>query len=120
MAFYRFGLEHEHADLDLSRVFDPVHWPPLWRALSEQVISDIDGGLLVDEFVVSLSQVYRALNGNATKVMATEAQPPSFLSTLKAPHPCFCWPVSRCVFGKEGVVQTFLHRAGRRLVGTAG
>ena len=24
---------------------------------------------------------------------------------------CLCWPVSRCAFGREGVVQTFLHRA---------
>ena len=26
--------------LDLSKVFDRVHWPSLWRALSQQGISD--------------------------------------------------------------------------------
>ena len=41
----------------------------------------VDAGLLLDELVVSLSQVGFVLNTDKTKVMTTEAQPPSFLST---------------------------------------
>ena len=155
--------------LDLSKAFDRVHWPSLWRALSQQGISDliiwllqnlykdqtgqiagtnesrlfhikqgvrqgcvlsprlffavlemamgmwrralgrlgldlgdggptlldlrfaddilifvttyIDAGLLLDELMVCLSQVGLVLNTAKTKVMTTEAQPPSFLST---------------------------------------
>ena len=41
----------------------------------------IDAGLLLDELVACLSQVGLVLNIDKTKVMTTEAQPPSFLST---------------------------------------
>ena len=41
----------------------------------------IDAGLLLDERVVCLSQVGLVLNTDKTKVMPTEAQPPSLLST---------------------------------------
>ena len=41
----------------------------------------IDASLLLDELVVCLSQVGLVLNTDKTKVMTTEAQPPSFLST---------------------------------------
>jgi len=41
----------------------------------------VDAGLLLDEFVVSLSQVGFVLNTDKTKVMTTEAPPPSVLST---------------------------------------
>ena len=41
----------------------------------------IDAGLLLDELVMCLSHVGLILNTDETKVMTTEAQPPSFLST---------------------------------------
>ena len=40
----------------------------------------IDAGLLLDQFVVFLSQVGFVLNTDKTKVMTTDAQTPSFLS----------------------------------------
>ena len=41
----------------------------------------IDAGVLLDELVACLSQVGVVLNTDKTKVMTTEAQPPSFLLT---------------------------------------
>ena len=90
--------------LDLSKAFDRVSWPALWRALSQQALSNLgldlrDGGpdlldfrfaddilifgtsyhvigVLFDKFVENLAAVGLQLNVDKTKILTSQAQPP--------------------------------------------